>query len=56
MFGFHLPKGMNREKLLQELQDRKIIVSIRGDGVRVSPYLYNTADDIDALIYALSGK
>lgn len=49
LFGFILPKNTNRETFLGELEKNKIIVSVRGDAIRVSPNVYNTADDIEAL-------
>jgi cysteine desulfurase / selenocysteine lyase len=32
---------------------KKIIVSARGNGIRVSPHFYNNEDDIDKLVSAL---
>jgi cysteine desulfurase/selenocysteine lyase len=40
----------------QRLKNRRIIVSLRGGRIRVSPYLFNTHDDIEALIEALTGE
>lgn len=40
--------------LQDALRARGIHVSIRGDAIRVSPHLYNAADDIDRLHAALS--
>ncbi len=56
IFGFLLPPSLDRAVLLQELQQRKIFVSVRGDAIRVSPYLYNTTNDMDALIETLRSK
>lgn len=53
LFGFLLPQGINRTALLQVLQENKIFVSVRGDAIRVSPHLYNTENDIGALIQTL---
>ncbi len=39
--------------LVSDLGAKKISVAHRGLGIRVSPYFYNTADDIDQLIAAL---
>lgn len=36
-------------EIQQELQTRKIIVSTRGGGIRVSPHVYNTAEEINLL-------
>jgi selenocysteine lyase/cysteine desulfurase len=32
---------------------KKIIVSARGNGIRVSPHFYNNEEDIDKLVTAL---
>lgn len=39
--------------LVSDLEARKISVAHRGLGIRVSPYFYNTADEIDQLVDAL---
>jgi selenocysteine lyase/cysteine desulfurase len=54
LFGIRLPKDFNSLKLTEELQKRKIMVSLRGNSVRVSPHVYNTEHDIAALMAALS--
>ena len=53
LFGFLLPPTVHREKLLQDLELNKIIVSVRGDAIRVSPHVYNTPEDIESLINVL---
>ena len=50
LFGFLLPQTISKTYLLEKLQERKIYVSLRGDSIRVSPHVYNTHDDIEALI------
>ncbi len=43
----------NREKaphLYQRLQEQNIIVSLRGDAIRISPHFYNTEEEIDRLL------
>lgn len=47
LFGIYLPDGINKDKLRQELKARKIIVSFRGNALRVSPHVYNEASDIE---------
>jgi cysteine desulfurase / selenocysteine lyase len=42
--------------LVTELEKQKISVVVRGKGIRVSPYFYNTVDEIDQLIDALPGQ
>lgn len=49
LFGVMLPQGTNREKLLQSLKEKQIYVSVRGEGIRVSLHLFNTAEDVKAL-------
>jgi selenocysteine lyase/cysteine desulfurase len=45
-------EGM-RKHLLEALTDRKIFVSIRGNSLRVTPHIYNSADDIHILCSCL---
>ncbi|HEY8055124.1 MAG TPA: aminotransferase class V-fold PLP-dependent enzyme [Terriglobales bacterium] len=45
--------GMDPGALLQRLQAAGVLVSHRGDCIRVSPHGYNTADEIDRLLAAL---
>jgi cysteine desulfurase / selenocysteine lyase len=40
-------------QLVADLEKQKISVVVRGKGIRVSPYFYNTLDEIDQLIEAL---
>lgn len=35
------------------LAEAKVFVSIRGDAIRVSPHVYNNAQDVERLIGAL---
>jgi selenocysteine lyase/cysteine desulfurase len=53
LFGVMLPKGINREKLLQTLKEKHIYVSVRGEGIRISLHLFNTAEDVEAFIDVL---
>ena len=54
LFGFLLPKTHSSSHIIEKLQERKIFVSIRGDAIRVSVHIYNTAEDIEALIEILT--
>jgi cysteine desulfurase / selenocysteine lyase len=47
------PKERKPLDVVIELEKKKIIVSARGNGIRVSPHFYNNEDDIDKLITAL---
>lgn len=53
LFGFLLPPSVNKNILLQDLQEGKVFVSLRGDAIRVSPHVYNEEKDIEALIEIL---
>jgi selenocysteine lyase/cysteine desulfurase len=53
LFGFQLPRNIRQEDLMQKLQERKVFVSVRGKSIRVSPHVYNSAGDIQALIEVL---
>lgn len=54
LFGFYLPSFLNKHQLVEELTEKKVLVSLRGDAIRVSPHVYNTPHDIQALISCLS--
>ncbi len=45
--------GLSPMNLYAHLKDREIITAPRGDRLRISPHLYNTAEEIEALINAL---
>jgi selenocysteine lyase/cysteine desulfurase len=45
--------GMHCNEIAKRLQEQNIIVSPRGDRLRISPHFYNTSDDIDRLIEGL---
>ncbi len=53
LFGICVPTHVNRQQLLDQLTQRNISVSLRGDAIRVSPNVYNNAADVDALHDAL---
>ena len=53
LFGIQLPKGVSTEGLQVVLKEKKISVSVRGEFVRISPNVYNDADDIAALTEVL---
>ena len=46
-------KSRSPEHLVEYLRKRRIIVSARGGGIRVSPHFYNDEGDIDKLILAM---
>lgn len=53
LFGIRIPENFPLDNLQQALLRRNIYVSLRGDSIRVSPSVYNTNNDISALIDAL---
>ena len=50
--GMRLPGGPP-EEATEKLAAKKVHVSVRGDAIRVSPYLFNTVEDIDRFFTAL---
>jgi len=50
LFGISLPENMDLEAFLKKLEEKKIYASIRGKSIRISAHLFNTEQDIDALI------
>ena len=53
LFGLRMPGGIDLARLKAQLEARKIFVSLRGSALRVSPHVYNSEDDVGALIEAL---
>jgi selenocysteine lyase/cysteine desulfurase len=53
MIGLRHPSGLPVH-LAEELTKKNVFVSIRGQSIRVSPYLYNTLEDIDQLFRVLA--
>lgn len=53
LLGLILPEDTDQAAMLEELQQRKLYVSVRGRSMRISPHVYNTPEDIAALIEAL---
>ncbi|MGY6523061.1 MAG: aminotransferase class V-fold PLP-dependent enzyme [Mongoliitalea sp.] len=54
LFAIGLPQGIARTDLLKSLEEAKIYVSVRGEGIRVSLHLFNTEEDIQAFIDVLN--
>ncbi len=52
--GLRLPAGRDTASIERKLADHRVFVSLRGSAVRVSPNVYNTPDDIAALVAALA--
>jgi len=53
LVGIRLPENTDVIKVQEALAARRVIVAARGSGIRVSPHLYNTKADMDALVGAL---
>ncbi len=49
LFGITLPEHVDQIYLSNELTQRQISVSVRGNGIRISPNVYNSSTDIDVL-------
>lgn len=54
LFGLRLPPGRSVEPVRRALAERGVSVSLRGDAIRVSPHVYNSAEDAGALVEGLS--
>lgn len=52
LFGLGLPAGAELDRLKQSLARQRVGVSFRGTSVRVSPNVYNTEEDAEALVRA----
>jgi len=53
LFGLRAPAGTDITAVGERLRARKVLVSLRGSALRVSPHVYNDQRDIDALLAAL---
>lgn len=54
LFGIRPPRHLDIDRLKNNLLQHKIYVSFRGNSIRVSPNVYNTATDLQRLVKALS--
>jgi selenocysteine lyase/cysteine desulfurase len=53
LFGIRLGKNHDMDIVKGKLDNENILVSYRGDSIRVSPNVYNTTEDISLLIKSL---
>lgn len=53
LIGIGLPEGINPTDVQRKLSEKSVFVSARGSGIRVAPHLYNTKEDMQALVTAL---
>jgi cysteine desulfurase / selenocysteine lyase len=51
--GIIVFKERNAQEIVRQLEIMRIMVSARGDGIRVSPHFYNNENDIDRLVSEL---
>ncbi len=49
LFGVLPPKGVDKNLIDQSLADSKVFVSKRGDFYRISPHVYNSIEDFQAM-------
>jgi selenocysteine lyase/cysteine desulfurase len=54
--GLRLPSDWEMERVQRRLAEARVLVSRRGDGLRVSPHLYNGEADVDALLRVLEAE
>ncbi len=52
LVGIRLPEGLSMDRVREAMIKHAISVSYRGDVVRVSPNVYNRAEDMDRLVEA----
>lgn len=50
LFGIRFPKDLKLDRIRERILQRRISVSFRGDSMRVSPHVYNSAGDIEKLV------
>lgn len=50
LFGIKLADTMDMESLQEQFKLNKVVVSVRGNYVRVAPHLYNTKEDLEKLV------
>ncbi|HEY1056965.1 MAG TPA: aminotransferase, partial [Emticicia sp.] len=53
LLGISLPQGIDNQSFTEQLLNNKIIVSNRTVAIRVSPNVYNTEQDMWALVEVL---
>jgi selenocysteine lyase/cysteine desulfurase len=50
LIGVRLPAHVEMERLQAEFKKRRVLVSTRGNAIRVAPNVYNMPDDFDSLL------
>lgn len=54
LFGIRLGKQHSMVDIKRKLMDEQIIVSYRGDAIRISPNIYNNAQNLDKMVMCLT--
>ncbi|MFP8487700.1 aminotransferase class V-fold PLP-dependent enzyme [Gracilimonas sp. Q87] len=54
LFGIRLSESHDMEAIKKALDKENILVSFRGDSIRISPNVYNSQDDFDKLVDVLT--
>lgn len=54
LLGIRLPKTLEMETVKAKLAEAKIMVSVRGNTIRISPNVYNDEADLEKLVAVLS--
>ena len=49
LFGVRLPEHVAMDNIKEMMEEKKISVSYRKDAIRISPYVYNKAEDLEKL-------
>lgn len=52
MLGIRFPEGLP-DSLPRRLEEARVLVSVRGDAIRVAPHLYNSEDDVSRFLAVL---
>jgi selenocysteine lyase/cysteine desulfurase len=53
LFGLRMPAGIDLVELKASLERRKVVASLRGSALRLSPNVYNDEGDMEALLQVL---
>ena len=53
LFGLRMPEGLELERVRRALEERNVVVSLRGSALRIGPNVYNDEEDVAALAEAL---
>ncbi|MEL7005604.1 MAG: hypothetical protein AAFN93_23185, partial [Bacteroidota bacterium] len=54
LFGVRFKQTMDIDKLKQDFAKENIVLSIRGEAIRISTHIYNVQEDLQKLVTLLS--